>query len=369
MTTTRGIINIGPGQAEVRDITIPELEPDYIKVKPTAWAINPDDVYHLDLEGEESCIGSLVGSDYAGTIIEVGSGVTKDFKVGDRIAGVISGQNILRESDGAFANVIMVKGDVQMKIPDNMSDADAATQGIALITMDKGSKMFIKGVGIYRTLELPLPDEPPRESYPIFIYGGSTAMGISAIQFGKLSGATVITTSSPSNAEYVKSLGADHVLDYKSTTLVDDVLRIANGPIQYVFDTYPSDVSTAVSAAVLSQSGNAKYVALIPGFENEVKKLNPSVDAQSILAYSALGDPWMYEKKHFDAVPGDFEFQKKFILVAERLFAEGKVKVPRVFLNRGGSGLEGILRGLEETRDGRVSGGKLVYTIEDGVSD
>ncbi|WZH42999.1 chaperonin 10-like protein [Fusarium acuminatum] len=354
--TTQGIVNIGPGQAEVQEITIPELEPDYIKVKPTAWAINPDDVYHLDLEGEESCAGSLVGSDYAGTVVEVGSGVTKDFKVGDRIAGVISGQNILRKRDGAFANVIAVKGDVQMKIPDNISDIDAVTQGIALITM---------GVGLYRTLKLPLPGES-RESYFIFIYGGSTAMGISAIQFVKLSGATVITTSSPSNADYLKSLGADHVLDYKSTTLVEDVLRIANGPVQYVFDTYPSDTSTATSAAVLSKSGDAKYVALVPGFEKEVKKLNPSVDAQSILAYSAFGDPWMYEKEYFPAVPGDYEFQKKFVPVAERLFAEGKVKPPRVFLNRGGSGLEGILRGLEEMRGGRVSGGKLVYTEDEG---
>jgi NADPH:quinone reductase-like Zn-dependent oxidoreductase len=192
-------------------------------------------------------------------------------------------------------------------------------------------------------------------------------MGISAIQFGKLSGVTIITTSSPSNANYLKSLGADHVLDYKSTSLVDDVLRIANGPVHHVFDTYPSDASTATSAAVLSQSGNAKYVALVPGFEKEVKKLNPSVDAQSILAYSAFGNPWMYENEYFDAVPGDYEFQKKFILMAERLFAEGNVKAPRVFLNRGGSGLEGILRGLEEMRDGRVSGGKLVYTAENEV--
>jgi NADPH:quinone reductase-like Zn-dependent oxidoreductase len=44
-------------------------------------------------------------------------------------------RNILRKSDGAFANVIVVKGDIQMKIPDNISDVDAATQGIALITM------------------------------------------------------------------------------------------------------------------------------------------------------------------------------------------------------------------------------------------
>ncbi|KAI6767589.1 hypothetical protein HG530_005598 [Fusarium avenaceum] len=340
--TTQGIINIGPGQAEIQEITIPELEPDYIKVKPTAWAINPDDVYHLDLEGEESCAGSLVGSDYAGTVVEVGSAVTKDFKAGDRIAGVIFGQNILQKRYGAFANVIVVKGDIQMKIPDNMSDEDAATQGIALVTM---------GVGLYRTLKLPLPEES--QSYFIFIYGGSTAMGISAIQFVKLSGATVITTSSPSNADYLKSLGADYVLDYKSTTLVEDVLRIANGPVQYVFDTYPSETSTATSAAVLSQS-DAKYVTLLPGFEKEVKKLNPSVDAQSILAYSAFGDPWMYEKEYFPAVPGDYKFQKKFVPVAERLFAEGKVKAPRVFLNRGGSGLEGILRGLEEMRDGRL---------------
>jgi NADPH:quinone reductase-like Zn-dependent oxidoreductase len=264
-----------------------------------------------------------------------------------------------------------------MKIPDNISDVDAATQGIALITMvslsryirsiRQRSSKILQGVGVYRTLKLPLPEESPRESYPIFINGGSTAMGISAIQFGKLSGATIITTSSPSNADYLKSLGADHVLDYKSTTLVEDVLRLANGPVHHVFDTYPSNASTTTSASVLSQSGNAKYVALVPGFEKEVKKLNPSVDAQSILAYSAFGNPWMYENEYFDAVPGDYEFQKKFILVAERLFAEGKVKAPRVFLNRGGSGLEGILRGLEEMRDGRVSGGKLVYTTENEV--
>ncbi|KAJ3546370.1 hypothetical protein NM208_g2038 [Fusarium decemcellulare] len=354
MATTRGIINVAPQQARIQEIAVPKLEPGYIKVKPKAWALNPDDVYHLDLDGDESCVGTLVGSDYAGTVVEVGSGVTKDFKVGDRIAGVISGQNILRKNDGAFAEMIIVKGDVQMKIPENMSDIDAATQGIALITM---------GVGLYRTLKLPLPDESPESPFPVFIYGGSTAMGISAIQFAKLSGAMVITTSSPSNADYLKSLGADHVLDYKSPTLVDDVLRLAGGPLLYTFDTYPSDASAAVSAAVLSRSGDAKHVGLIPGFEKEVKRLNPAVDAHSILAYTAFGNPYVYEKEYFGVVPEDYEFQKKFVPVAERLFAEGLVKAPRVFLNRGGSGLEGVLHGLEEVRKGQVSGGKLVYTL------
>lgn len=44
-------------------------------------------------------------------------------------------RNILKPRDGAFADVIAVKGDVQMKIPDNLSDTEAATQGISVATM------------------------------------------------------------------------------------------------------------------------------------------------------------------------------------------------------------------------------------------
>lgn len=93
MRSTTGIVNVAPGKAEIKQITIPELEHGYIRVRPTAWAINPDDIYNLDLEQEgESRVGLSVGSDYAGTVVEVGPGVARDFEVGDRVAGVISGQ-------------------------------------------------------------------------------------------------------------------------------------------------------------------------------------------------------------------------------------------------------------------------------------
>lgn len=221
-----------------------------------------------------------------------------------------------------------------------------------------------QGAGLYQNLGIPQPTvpAPTQPVFPILIYGGSTAMGITAIQFAKLSGAKVITTSSPSNFDYLKSLGADHVLDYKSPTLVQDILSLADGPIRHVFDTYPGDASTSVSAAVLSRDGDARYVSLIPGEEQKVKALNPHVDARYILAYSALGDHWVYEKRYYPAVPGDYEYQKTFIVLAETLYANGIIKTPRVFLNRGGSGFEGILLGLDESRQGRVSGGKLVYT-------
>jgi NADPH:quinone reductase-like Zn-dependent oxidoreductase len=92
MTATRGIINVAPGRAEIQNIPLPALQPGHVRVKPTAWAINPDDVYHLDLEGDESCAGCLVGSDYAGVVVELGTVVTRRFSVGDRIAGVLIGQ-------------------------------------------------------------------------------------------------------------------------------------------------------------------------------------------------------------------------------------------------------------------------------------
>lgn len=221
-----------------------------------------------------------------------------------------------------------------------------------------------QGQAFYRVLGLPLPGQQSAESFTVFVYGGSTAMGIAAIQYAKLSGGTVITTASPSNFDYVKSLGADHVLDYKSPTLADDVQRLNGGPLRYAFDTYPNDASAAICAAVLTREGGAKYVALLPGVEEAVKALNPAVEASFILAYSSLGEPYLYETRYTDVVPEDYEFQKKFIVISEDLFAQGKLLAPRVFLNRGGAGLEGLLHGLDEVRANRVSGGKLVYTAE-----
>lgn len=191
-------------------------------------------------------------------------------------------------------------------------------------------------------------------------------MGIAGIQFAKLSGGTVITTASPTNFDYLKSLGADHVVDYKSPRLLDDLRALTGGAaLQYAFDTHPSETSAAVCAELLSREGGAKYVSLIVNSEGAVKTLNPTVQATSVLAYSNFGEPFAFGEGHVVApVPEDFELQKQFVTVAERLLSEGKLKAPRVFLNRGGKGLEGLLNGLEALRANGVSGGKLVYTNE-----
>ncbi len=106
---------------------------------------------------------------------------------------------MVHKEDGAFGQIITAKGDVQMKIPDNLSFEEASTLGVGITTV---------GQALYQSLKLPLPNEPTTEKSYLLIYGGSTATGSLAIQFAKLSGFTVAVTCSPRNFDYVKSLGA-----------------------------------------------------------------------------------------------------------------------------------------------------------------
>jgi NADPH:quinone reductase-like Zn-dependent oxidoreductase len=89
--------------------------------------------------------------------------------------------NDLEPEDGTFAEYIVVKGDVAMHIPDNVSFEEAATLGCGI---------FTTALGLYRYLELPLltfPLEDKRsDGPPLLIYGGSSASGTLAIQFAKL---------------------------------------------------------------------------------------------------------------------------------------------------------------------------------------
>ncbi|KAJ0299869.1 hypothetical protein Brms1b_013005 [Colletotrichum noveboracense] len=354
MAQNQAVKTIEAGVAKVVDAPVPKLPADdYILVKTTAVAINPTDWKHVDLADKAGCVGIWVGCDYAGIVEEVGSGVTKDFKKGDRICGPVNGSNALREIDGAFAKYIAVKGDLQIKTPDNITDEEAATLGIAVTTV---------GQGLYQTLKLPLPSSPAKEPKTILIYGGSTAMGISGIQYAKLSGYNVITTASPHNFDYLKELGASAVFDYKSPTVSEDIRRHTGDALTLAWDCQSTDESAAIVARALSSSKPSLVGTLLPVDKKKVQEVNPNVDVQMSLYYTVFGEEFGYFGKR-DAVPENYEFGKRFWELSRELLAEGKLKPIRVIKNRGGSGLDGVIVGLKELKEGKVSAGKLVYTI------
>lgn len=203
------------------------------------------------------------------------------------------------------------------------------------------------------------------EPVPILIYGGSTATGILGIQFAKLSGLTVITTSSPRNFDYLKSLGADAVFDYHTDndTLAQEIKALTKNRLTLAWDCSPTPESARLCAQAMSDTEKGVYSSLLQADQNVIKTANPKVDTDWTLGYTAFGETFSRYGRVFEAKPEDHEFAQMFWEFSSKLLANGKVKVARTAVDQGGSGLEGVLKGLDDLKQGRVSGTKLVYRI------
>ncbi|KAL7934944.1 GroES-like protein [Trichoderma chlorosporum] len=347
--TTRALIKRGKGNAVVEELPLPKLPDDHVLVKTKAVAINPTDYKFID-NGEPKTFGLRTGCDFSGEVVAVGPGVT-NFKLGDRIAGFAPGGNILNPEDGTFAEYMIAQADYQFHNP--LSDEEGASIGISVFTV---------GQGLYQNLGLELPSDPIATPTPILIYGGSTASGILGIQFAKLSGYKVITTASPRNFDYLKSLGADVVFDYRSPTVVEDIIAAADGELTVAWDCISLEDSAKISAAALSDKGG-RLGLLLRVDPDIINAVNPNVVSNFTLGYTITGKPAYRMGTTIPGKPENNEFAKEWRDLAEQLFREGKVKTAKIDLNRGGSGLEGVLVGLDEMRNEKVSGVKLVYTI------
>jgi NADPH:quinone reductase-like Zn-dependent oxidoreductase len=216
-------------------------------VKATSVALNPTDWKQIDFLAAP---GVHIGCDYAGTVVEVGKNVKKPFKKEDRICGFVHRSNTLRPEVGAFAEYILVKGDLQYRVPDHMSFQEAAMVGLGATTA---------ALGLYRSLGLALPSEPERlreeERKQILVYGGSTATGTLAIQFAKLSGYEVLTTCSPRHIERVRELGADVVFDYNEPGFASAIRTQTNDGLTMAFDTVSVESSAKFCGLALSSKG------------------------------------------------------------------------------------------------------------------
>lgn len=86
--------------------------------------------------------------------------------------------------------------------------------------------------------------------------------------------------------------------------------------------------------------------------------------SQFFLGYTIGGEEFVIESERWPAVPEDLEFAKNFMIVAEQLLLDGKIKPHPADVRHG---IENILSGMQEMKEGKHSGVKLVYRI--GSSD
>src|ERR1700746_1025944 len=221
--------------AEVPD---PTAGPGEVVVDIYAASINAAD-YKVRLGGGAYGGGGgvklphILGRDFSGVISAVGPGVT-DLRVGDGVFGVCD-QGI----EGAYAEKIAIKAGIIAKKPARHGHAEAAAMALTSLT----ALWALEDTARLK----------PGET--ILIQGGAGGVAGFGIQLAKHLGATVVTTASARNHDYVRRLGADRAIDYNAqdfATVVHDC--------DVVFDTVGGEVQVR-SYAVLKPGGRLVWIA------------------------------------------------------------------------------------------------------------
>ncbi|KAH7126006.1 chaperonin 10-like protein [Dactylonectria macrodidyma] len=337
MTARKAIRIKAPGHAVlVTDAPIPDLRDGSIMAKTAAVALNPTDWKHIDFLSSPV---ANVGCDYSGTVVQVGAAVRNGLKVGDRVmASSTDVSNHSKHQDGAFAEYVIAKGDIQTKVPERMTFKEASTLGAGIITM---------GQSLYQSLGFPQPDTPAKEPIPVLVYGGSIATGTLAIQFAKMSGLQTL----------VRDMGADLIFDYPSPDCATNIRTATNDHLGHVFDAVSTEDTAKLCCGAIGAQGG-KYTSLTP----IQKLLREDVSNGNRMAFTACGEAFRLGDEQVPAKPGDFDFSARFTRLAQELLFQSKFRTHPISQRQGW--LAEVLHGLEEMRSGKVSGAKLVYKVD-----
>ncbi|PDS75052.1 NADP-dependent oxidoreductase [Rhizobium sp. L43] len=185
------------GALRLAELPDPQVQNADVLVRVHATSVNPldsklrDGAFKIFLPYRPPFV---LGHDVAGTIIKVGSGVSR-FKVGDEVYARPRDHRV-----GTFAEFIAIHQD------------DVALKP-GTLTMEDASSIPLVALTAWQALVDVAKVKPGQK---VFIQAGSGGVGTIAIQLAKHLGAMVATTASAKNAALVKSLGADVVIDYTS---------------------------------------------------------------------------------------------------------------------------------------------------------
>src|SRR5205823_668094 len=174
----------------------PELREDDVLVQIHAAGVNLLDAKIRDGEFKRFLpyrFPLILGNDVAGIVVRVGSHV-RHFKPGDEVYARPDTDRI-----GAFAECIAIQEDAVAKKPKSL-------------TMEEAASIPLVGLTAWQVL---VERAHLKTGQKVLIHAGSGGVGIVATQLAKHLGATVATTTSTANLEWVKRLGADIVIDYR----------------------------------------------------------------------------------------------------------------------------------------------------------
>jgi NADPH:quinone reductase-like Zn-dependent oxidoreductase len=223
-----------------------------VLVEVHASSVNPVD-WKIRSGGQRALIHYALpwtlGLDFSGRVVEVGSKVTR-FQVGDEVYG-----SPTHRRQGTYAEYVAVDERAIAKKPRGVSHVEAAS--LPLVTLTAWDALVVRG--------------RLAQGQKALIHAGSGGVGTVAIQLAKDLGAYVATTCSAKNADLVRSIGADEVIDYK-TARFDEVLS----GYDFVLDALGGEERER-SLRVLKRGGHLS--TMVGGFPEEAEKRGVALGA------------------------------------------------------------------------------------------
>lgn len=260
---------------KLEEVARPVPAADEILVKVFASGVNPVD--WVVRQGGNDFLRSLLklplilGWDTAGIVEEVGNDVT-DFKKGDEVYGI---PNFPQE--GSYAEYVAAKAGQFALKPKSISFNEAS--GVPLVGMVAANALFEYG--------------KLQAGQCIFIQGASGGVGSLAVQLAKAKGAYVIASASTTNQEFLKEIGADEVIDYK-TQKFEELLQ----DIDLVFDASPirNEQQRLNSIGILKKGGIFVSTNVDFPFSDEFKEALEKKNITGELVYTQMNHrSWLNE--------------------------------------------------------------------------
>jgi NADPH:quinone reductase-like Zn-dependent oxidoreductase len=222
----------------LREVTVPQPTRRQVQVRVRVAALNPVD-FKLR-SGMLRMFGrpkrpAITGKDFAGEISALGADVT-GYAVGQRVFGSVDPTG----GHGSCAQFVALATDLIAPIPEALSDEVAASLPVA------------SGTALQALADI----AQLRQGQAILITGASGAVGASAVQLARSIGARITGVCGTANVDYVRSIGADRVVDYKT----DDWLS-SDACFDVIFDAAASATFSSARARLI---GNGVYINTMP---------------------------------------------------------------------------------------------------------
>jgi NADPH2:quinone reductase len=258
----------GQMQLEPRDVPEPDVEVGQIVVRVRAAGLNRGEMIVGGVMHHAEKIG---GTEAAGEVHAVGPGV-EDWKVGDRVMGRVIGRD-----RGAFAEYTSMQAHQAMRIPDSFSWEEAAAIPVSFCAA-------YDAVVAYGRLR---PDQW------MLVTAASSAVGVAAIQTGKIVGAKVIGTSgSPEKLKVLATLGMDEGIATREPDFAEKVIAITDNGANLAINCLGGSVfgECLRSLAFAGRIATVGYVDGVHEAELDLKRLHANRHVVFGVSNSRLGE-------------------------------------------------------------------------------